>query len=47
MKNYLKLSKIKKLSDSQLSKVKGGGGPVKPLYGVPIITPKPLYGITT
>ena len=45
MKNYVKLSEIKKLKTSELSKVKGGVG------GPPILKPEPveiiipLYGV--
>ncbi len=46
MKNYVKLSEIKKLKTSELRKVKGGAGEppiiIKPGHGEIII---PLYGV--
>jgi len=39
-KKFIKLSKVKKLHDPELQKIKGGIGLI-PLYGI-----KPLYGIT-
>lgn len=42
-KKFIKVSKVKKLQDAELQKIKGGegGGVTLPLYGI-----KPLYGIT-